>query len=226
MGGILVYQKEEQAVPEIPELFRWMVFISEPEQVLHVLEKGHYQMIMIHLDKEGESGLEAASLVRGLPGYYLTPILFLAPDHRYERKAFYEYHCYDYLVKPIRRDEIIKIVYPFLVQLCAEKRERWFRVKSHGVIRFILLYDILYIESMNRSVIVHTECERIEIPYLSLRQCQEEYASVFIQCHRSVLVNRNYVLQIDYREKKIQLPGCCVDIGRQYESVLHREFDR
>lgn len=225
MGGILVYQKCGQAISGPPGLFQWMIFVSEPEQVLSRLEREHYQMVMIHLEEGEESGLKVASLIRGIPGYHLTPILFLAPDRRYEKAAFYEYHCYDYLVKPIRHNEIIRILYPFLIQLYTEKKERWMRVKIHGTIKEILLDDIIFIESANRSVSIHTREGIMEVPYLSLKQCLERYGSVFVQCHRCMLVNRNFIKRIDYRKKRIELPGCYADIGRQYEPVLHQEFD-
>ena len=224
MGGILVYQKSGQVLSESPELFRFMIFVSEPEQVISRLEREYYQMVMIHLEKGEESGLKVASLVRGIPGYHLTPILFLASDHRYEKTAFYEYHCYDYLVKPIRHDEIIRIIYPFLIQMYTEKKERWMQVKIHGNIKDILLNDIIYLESANRSVRIHTWTETVDIPYLPLKQCLEGYGGIFVQCHRCVLVNRNYVNRIDYRRKRIELPGCSVEIGRQYEPVLRQEF--
>ena len=225
MGGILVYQRCGQAISGSSGLFRWMIFVSEPEQVIDRLEREHYQMVMIHLEEGEESGLKVASLIRGIPGYHLTPILFLAPDRRYEKAAFYEYHCYDYLVKPIRHNEIIRILYPFLIQLYTEKKERWMRVKIHGTIKEILLDDIFFIESANRSASIHTRDGIMEVPYLPLKQCLERYGSVFVQCHRCVLVNRNFIKRIDYRKKQIELPGCYADIGRQYEMVLRQEFD-
>ena len=226
MGGILVYQKSGQVLSEESSgLFRFMTFVSEPEEVVSRLESETCQMVMIHLDGEEESGLKVASLVRGIPGYHLTPILFLAADHRYEKEAFYEYHCYDYLVKPIRYAEIIRILYPFLVQLYTEKDDRRMQVKIHGTVEAVMVNDIIYMESANRSVRIHTRTGTMEVPYLPLKQCREGYDGIFVQCHRCVLVNRNFVKEIDYRRKRIELPGCYVEIGRQYEPVLHQEFD-
>lgn len=224
MEGILVYQKGD-LMDSGSMLFRQMVFVSEPEQAGQLLEKNQYQMVMIHLDAGGEDGWQVASLVRGMPGYSLTPIVFLARDRRYERQAFYEYHCYDYLVKPIRQEEIIKLVYPFLAQLFAREREERMRIKTDGVTRLIPVRDILYIESNNRCVWIHTEKEVLAVPYLSLQHCRMEHPEVFVQCHRSILVNRRFVKRVDYRGKEIRLPGCRVEIGQRYEEGLHREFD-
>lgn len=224
MGGILVYQREERKEPVPGEQSGQIIIVSEAEQAVRILEEDHYQMVMIHLDQKG-SGFALASMVRGIPGYELTPVLFLATDRRHEKRAFYEYHCYDYLVKPIRKEEVIKILYPYLVQCHEENRKNWMRVRVHGVTRRILICDILYMESINRSVDIHMRNGVLNIPYLQLKQCLKKYEDIFIQCHRSILVNRNFVRGIDYRDKKVELPGCQVDIGRQYETGLRREFD-
>lgn len=225
MGGILIYQKDICGDSETLALFRQLVFASEPEQAGYLLETNQYRMVLIHLEPEEKDGWQVASLVRGMPGYSLTPIVFLAKDRRCERRAFYEYHCYDFLVKPIRQEEIIKIVYPFLAQLWIQEKEGQMRVKTEGVTRLIPICDILYIESINRSVLFHTRSGVLTVPYLTLKRCRMDYAGVFVQCHRSILVNRNYVEQVDYRKKEIELPGCRVEIGSRYESILHREFD-
>lgn len=225
MAGILVYQKENSVDSGSMTAFRQLVFVSEPGQAGDLLEKNHYQMVMIHLEPEVEDGWQVASLVRGMPGYSLTPIVFLAQDRRYERQAFYEYHCYDYLIKPIRQEEIIKIVYPFLAQLFVQEREERMRIKSGGVTRMIPVRDILYIESNNRCVWIHTRTEVLMVPYLPLKRCRMEHTGVFVQCHRSILVNRGFVKRVDYRKREIELPGCRVEIGHRYEEILHREFD-
>lgn len=225
MGGVLVYQRKAQAAQSLPEVFQCMTLASEPEQAVRLLQRDHYQMVMIHLDQREESGFALASMIRGIPGYQLTPILFLAPDCRYEARAFHEFHCYDYLVTPIRYEEIVRILYPFLVQSYTEKQKSRMRVKIHGVTRVIRVYEIIYMESINRAIDIHTEREVLNIPYLQLNHCLRQYGDIFIQCHRSILVNRNYIQYIDYKEKKIELPGCSVDIGRQYEPSLHIEFD-
>ena len=225
MGGILIYQKDICEDPEMAALFHQLVFASEPEQAGDLLENNDYRMVMIHLEPEEKDGWQVASLVRGMPGYSLTPIVFLAEDRRHERRAFYEYHCYDYLVKPIQQEEIIKVVYPFLIQLWMKERTGEMRVRSEGVTRLIPLCDILYIESINRSVLFHTTKGILTVPYLTLKRCQMEHAGVFVQCHRSFLVNRNYVKRVDYRKKEIELPGCLVEIGSRYEGAVHQEFD-
>ena len=225
MGRILVYQKNRQIMPDSAGQSRWLDFAADLEQAARRLERDHYRMILIHFENGEKSGLSVASLVRGMPAYHLTPMVFVAADRRYEEMAFYEYHCYDYLVKQIHPKEFVRILYPFLVQLYTEKKENWMRVRIRGSAKEICVNDILYLESANRSVMIHTRNGVLEIPYLSLKQCLEDHGGVFVQCHRCVLVNRNFIERIDYRERRIELPGCRVDIGRRYEAALHREFD-
>ena len=198
------------------------------ETAKEILCHQKYCLILIDLVAQPEEGMELARFIRGLPGHYLTPIVFLAENFQYERQAFHEIHCYDYLIKPICKEDIIQIIYLYLTRLFPEKKGEIMRFRIHGATYLVNIKDIIYMETMNRSVFVHmTAGKIIEVPYLKLQDCVKEHGDTFIQCHRSILVNRDYVRGIDGLRRRLELAGCPdrVEIGRTFEQKIRQEFE-
>lgn len=61
--------------------------------------------------------------------------------------------------------------------------------------------DILFIESLNRTVFVHTKDEVYELPYVTLKCVGSKLpASYFIQTHRGFVINLEWLQTIDKRD--------------------------
>ena len=225
MGEILIYQKEQRKENSSEWSPKQLDYYSDVGVVKkHIIEK-QYRFFLIHLQDEDDEGMEVAQFIREIPAYYRTPIIFLAESHKYEKKAFYDIHCYDYLIKPIREEEVIKIIYPFLAQFLSKEREEKLVFHIRRSTYRISLSDIVFMESGNRNVTIHLKEDLLQIPYVKLCSYARRYPDVFIQCHRSILVNRQYIRSVDYRKGYIQLNEGQVEMGRQYYNVLKKEFD-
>lgn len=224
MGEVLIFQ-ESGREEEGTVLSELLSIVTEEKEAEKALLCHPYRLILIHLEEDDEAGMQLAFFIRGIPRYYLTPILFLAKSHKYEKQAFHDIHCYDYLIKPIRQEDIIKIIYPLLTQIFTEKEESKMLFRIHGITHLVNIHDIIYMESGNRCVTVHTTGTTLEVPYLRLSHCLAKYGNVFVRCHRSILVNRSFVRRIDYNNRYIELAGGTVDIGRHYQKDVRREFD-
>lgn len=185
-------------------------------------------LILIDLVPRPERGLELAHFVRELPDHCLTPIIFLAEDFTYEKRAFHEFHCYDYLIKPIGREDIIEIIYLCLTRLFPEKKRELLRFRIHGATYLVNIHEVIYMESVNRSVFIHMAAGQvIEVPYMKLRDCLDNHGDVLVQCHRAILVNWDYVRGFDGAERCLELSGCPdrPEIGRTFEKKIKSRFD-
>ena len=120
---------------------------------------------------------------------------------------------------------MIKILYPFLVQFLAKEKEDKLTFHVRRSVFRINLSDIVYMESGNRNVTIHLLEDSLQVPRLKLCSYATRYSDVFVQCHRSILVNRSYIKRINYAKGFIELPECRVEIGRHYMAQLKREFD-
>lgn len=224
MGRVFIFQRDAVETTEFSRAYSAVDVYSDRTEAEDTLRSRQYQLILIHLERESDEGMELAALIRGIPGYSLTPIIFLAKDRGCEQRAFHEIHCYDYLLKPLRKEEIIKILYPFVQQECCDDRIRKMTFRLQGKTYVVDAKDVLYMQCANRCVHVYTVYGTLVVPYLKFQEFIEGYPDVMVQCHRSAAVNRNFVKTVDYRHKRIELRGGQVDIGRGYIQRLREEF--
>lgn len=226
MTEILVFQRQKETPPGNGNTHAIRI-VTDRREAEEVLQNQNFRLILIDLEGAEEKGLEFAFFVRELKGYYLTPILFFARDRKYEQMAFHDIHCYDYMVKPIQEEEIIRILYLYLTYNPVSEEKSQMRFQIHGEDYMIPIQDIVYLETWNRSVFVHAVNQVLEAPYLKLCDCVSRGGGKFVQCHRSYAVNRSFIRKIDYGKHQIELKEDYgrVDMGRKYERMLRHEFD-
>lgn len=219
MGKILAFQgKQKKFVPKT-DLIHTVTGLKEGKSAL---QKRQYQIVLIDLDEAGDKGMEFACFLRALHDYYLTPVIFFAKDDTYQQEAFHDIHCYDYLLKPVSYEEILKIIHLYLSTKEKEPVAVFLDFKIHGVLYQIPLTEIVYLETINRSIEIHT-CHSVQIvPYLTLRNCLEQGQGRLLQCHRSMAVNRDFVERIDHARRRIWLKEDYgwLDLGRRYQKSV------
>lgn len=101
------------------------------------------------------------------------------------------------------------------------------RFYVRGVVYRVACADIIYMETQNRNVVVHTRERKISVPYLKLSDCVEKGEGRFVRCHRSLLVNPFYIQDIYISKRQIVLTegrGELV-IGRKYIPDVRQIFD-
>lgn len=204
-----------------------ITFVTEAASGVRRLLDGDYRIIFIDLEEAEEKGMEFAHLVRGLPDHRLTPILFFAVDGRYEDRVFHDVHGYDYMVKPIGQERIVEILYLYLTCRPWDKCGKPLRLRTRGTTHLVWEDCIIYVEILNRSTVVHTVHEDLEIPYRKFTEYFPCEGSRLIRCHRSILVNFDFVSGIDYVDRRILLSQGYgkLDIGRKYLKRIRELFD-
>ncbi len=225
MADVLVFRGREMAGDGFAG--RAITLVSDAAAGIRQLLEGSYRMVFIDLEGAEEQGMEFAYLVRGLPRYHLTPILFFAADLRYEQLAFRDIHSYDYMVKPIGQGELVQIMYLYLMCQPWESRGNPLRLRIRGTTHLVWEDSIVYVEILNRNAVVHTVHEDLEVPYMKLEDCCCRGESRLIRCHRSILVNFDFVSRIDYIGRQIILEGGYgkLNIGRKYLKEIRDAFD-
>lgn len=86
----------------------------------------------------------------------------------------------------------------------------------------VLLDEIIYIESNNRHVILHTlqgDYEYNEKMYILESLLSEDG---FVRCHQSYIVSKRFVT--DYNSMEIKLDAISVPIGRKYKEQVYNVF--
>lgn len=96
-----------------------------------------------------------------------------------------------------------------------------------GIVYRIAGEDIIYMESLNRQVVVHTTTGILVVPYARLCEYRQSGDGFFLQCHRSMLVNPCFIKEILPGKRKIVLaePWGEIAIGRKYMGEVRQVFD-
>lgn len=228
MDEILVYSKDQKSCRMITSaLGSSAVLVDSQADAKKYISGREIKVLLIDLENAEKEGIALAYYLRGIHRFYLTPIIFLAKNDRYERQAFREIHCHDYLRKPVQAKQLREIV-----NLLCEKLDPLYipkglviRMRS-GIYRFEIS-DIIYIEILNKNLIIHTLYDIWEFPYRPIRECVEQGRGELVQCHRSMAVNRHFVEHIDYLNRQIRLTKRPerVLLGPKYIKGIRALFD-
>ncbi|WP_231247744.1 LytR/AlgR family response regulator transcription factor [Clostridium botulinum] len=78
-------------------------------EALNILNKNNIDLFFMDIDLGSSSGLELAFKIRKDPKYEFSWIIFLTTHMQYITQAFKEIHCYDYILKPYDKNEVLDI---------------------------------------------------------------------------------------------------------------------
>ena len=187
---------------------------SKTEALKIVNEKNiHLFFIDIHL--KDSSGLELAKKIRQYENHALTGIVFVTGEVIHIIEAFKNIHCYDFIVKPYKEKDIIKIVDIFLSSspLKSIKEGNYSFIDIDSTISIKLYHnDIIYIEYIDKTCNIHTISGAYQLKRTSLIKLLNIISDdEIIQTHRSFAVNFKYVTEVEKTYEKvwnIKLRGC------------------
>ncbi len=153
-----------------------------------------FDTLMLDILLDEDNGVELARTLRGAG--YQGAILFVTSSKDYALEG-YSVHPIHYLLKPIKRDALKQT-------LLRDYRQRFqppmLSIPVKGGLSPIPLDTILYIESLQRALIVHTKDRDIETA-LPLREIREMLPhGAFLQCHKSFLVAMGQIRNITRSE--------------------------
>lgn len=126
-------------------------------------------------------------------------VIIVSAYEHYALKG-YELNVVDYLLKPVSFERFLKSVnkiHDIIKKESEGNREKYIFVKSDKLLKKINLKDILFIESLENYVIIHTVSSK-EIVYTTLKHILESLSGEsFLQVHRSYVINPYYVKSIE-----------------------------
>lgn len=172
-----------------------------------LLEKYKKPLDILFLDIQmGElDGMQTARKIREFDQD--VKIIFTTVIWDYVREG-YKVNAFRYLIKPLKYEE-----YQKEVQVCIQEinRVRRFITLDSGIkLQRICLDDIIYIETAERRVQVHTR-EEVFVHYEKMSEVEEKLKEYnFYRCHTGYLINLKSIMKLDYDyvtlEGNIRLP--------------------
>ena len=221
-GKILLAEDNRGAVRRIVEYIGKIsgelevISFAGAGEALRYARENEIALFIIDIQLEDYKGTDLAKQLRGLPEYRYTPIIFETGLAGEELSAYRDVKCYSFLVKPF-----------------GENRREGRRIQLEQK-QFILEYaaeDIVYIEAFGKKLVIHTDNrlsgrkEDTVSGYTLAGMLALLEGGPFVQCHKSYIVNRDYIDRIDKAGRKIYLKGFTevVPVGNKYQDGLWGE---
>ena len=93
-------------------------------------------------------------------------------------------------------------------------------IKSDGKFIKVKFHEILYLESDRDYVYIHTKGQKF-MALLALKQIEQTLPQIFLRCHRSFIINPEFVESIEGNQ--IKIGDRLIPISRTYQDGI---FDK
>ena len=180
-------------------------------------------ILLLDIQMPGRSGMEIARELRRRNGKMI--LIFVTALEEYVFQAF-DVGAFHYLVKPFSDEKFAEVMENAVRQYREQaqpSKEPDFIIKAGGVHTRIRWRDVLYAEVFNRKVLIHTIHGDVEY-YGKLSDREKRAGDDFFRCHRSFLVNFNYVER--YNSATIFLEHGSALMAKQRYGAFVKEYLR
>lgn len=202
-------------------LVKNVITYSKPEQLLaDIREYEEFNLVFMDL----EWGNEKNGLYWGEEIYKLAPHLSVVFITGYNDKfaqhiLLTNVNLLGYLTKPVHTD----ILHRYIVKADAlQERIEYLVMSIQGRTVSVHTKDIVFLESEAHKVLVHTEKETYTI-YEKLSDVKERLSEAFTQCHKSFVVNMNYISVIDSKTLRLK-NNMKLPVSRTYSTQIRKDF--
>jgi len=192
---------------------------------LKILHQQPVDLMFLDIQMPGINGLEFIKSITKPP-----KVIFTTAYRNYAADAF-EVDALDYLVKPIPFERFLKAINKFLElnkkgkeEIDEEKPDDSIVLKSDKKNYMIRVEDILYIESLDDYIKVHTT-EKSLVCYSRLSAMEELLANFdfILRIHRSFLVNQRQIKIFTHHSVIIGKQE--IPIGRSYREKVVKKLE-
>ncbi len=200
---------------------RFTNLITEKDAEIHIFHSGEellkssivFDIVLLDIEMPGKDGLSIAAELS--QRHKRALILFITSHREYSTKG-YEFRAFRYVLKS-EPDEFVK---RNIQDAIDEYRNYYFNITVNykGEIAKVLATSIIYIESFGHTITIHTA----DKDYKGQNKFKDIYqllkSHVFIQCHKSYIINMRYIETIEKNSCINLKNGTKIPIGRKYNT--------
>jgi len=196
--------------------------VSEYESGEEFLDRGIKEIDLVFMDiLMGEiNGFDTAKKLREKNGD--IELIFLTSIRDYVQVG-YEVRAYRYITKPYKKEDIESSLLTCIKEI-VRKKGRILKLDTKDGIIKIKESNIMYVEAMRKHIVVNFLKTRVELN-MQLKDIKNQLdPDKFIDCHRSFIVNMDYVFRINSQYIVLD-NGNTIPIGRtKYKYVKEKIF--
>ena len=172
---------------------------QSPLELLAEVERGiRLDIIFLDVLMPGQNGISVAREIRKYDTS--VKIIYLTSSAEYAVDS-YDVGAYFYQLKPIWQESFYRLM-DSVIPECRKGAENSLILRCKTGIARVELDQLRYCEAMNRSLWIHLGGDKVVESTGKLDELWEQLQSCdcFVRCHRSYLVNLDYVQNISTKE--------------------------
>lgn len=147
-----------------------------------------FDITFLDIQMDGITGMEAAQKLRQAGSDSMLVFVTVLKECVYDA---FTVEATDYLLKPVDNVRFTRTL-DRILRYIEDRKNHSLTIQKGTWCKSIRFSDILYCEAINRKIIVHTKQTIIEY-YFKIEELEEQLKPYFFRCHRSYLVNLQYV---------------------------------
>ena len=148
-----------------------------------------FDVIFLDIQMERPDGMETARLLRQRDNHSLIVFVTVLKECVFDA---FQVEAYDYLLKPLDSARFRQTMDRALGWLERDAAKNLVIQRGSGC-QVVLLSDLMYCEVLGRKIYLHKNDGRVVDYYDRLEELEQRVDSRFFKCHRSYLVNLDYV---------------------------------
>ena len=160
---------------------------SDGRALLDAIDR--FDVIFLDIQIEQPDGMETAKLLRRRGDHSLLVFVTVLKELVFDA---FQVEAYDYLLKPLDRARFKQTMERVLRSLDRKTAEDIVIQRGTGC-EVVLLSDIVYCEVLGRKIYLHKHDGTVSDYYDKLEDLERRVDGRFFKCHRSFLVNLDYV---------------------------------
>ena len=187
------------------------------KQMLDCFTPGKYQVLFLDIYMPMMRGINVAKAIREQDTACQLVFVTVSADHALES---YEVYAAGYLLKPYTKEDLTETLDWCLENISPMAQALEITFERERV--QLILSDIQYIEVYGREAVIHTK-SRVYSTNRSLTELERELPGDFLRCHRSYIVNMNFVSNMSASDFLLQ-DGMKVPIGAALRTKVKQNF--
>lgn len=195
---------------------------ASPDQAIASIPTSSPNVFFLDIDFNAEkTGLDVASFIHDTvrPAY----IVFLS---QYTNLVFQSFKVrpFDFLPKPVSKEDLTGVLTEIAADLTKKtdaEQPDLLSIKIGSQLYYVPKKEILFLEKYGNKCIVHSKEQTIHC-YQSLEAISDKLDDTqFIRCHKSYIVNKQFIAKLDLPAKEIYLTnGQICLIGGKFKNDL------
>jgi len=232
---VAICDDEKKICSELEALLRKILVASNVKHEIDVFFSGenlcrkmesqaHYDLIFLDIEfaKAEINGVEVGKRIRDTYESHTVSIVYISWEEKYSMQLF-KVRPLDFLIKPLDYEQVDQVVQTYLRLFRMETDDFVYRVRLE--LHRVKIKDIVFLESINRKLILHLAGGTKKVFYGTLKDVFSEQLqnANFLHTHVSYIVNYNYVTALT-RNSVVLSTGKELPISRQKKDEVEEAY--